>query len=156
VQNRGCEPQTAASKIFPLWNGKGRTTVDLPSSGTCRLTDGTGILASGENDALGDPIQRTVKPQGRDVTFDAIGVAAVRFDQSGRVEALAAGGLKTFKTGDLSIELATRVDVALWKNARGKWRGVLQDYEGAVPEALGRITENWMRLTAPKPLRSAD
>ncbi|MCX6894718.1 MAG: hypothetical protein NTZ16_04295 [Verrucomicrobia bacterium] len=152
VQRRGCEPQTPATKTFPLWNKIGRTTVDMPSSGRCRLTDGTVILASGENDVMGDPIQKTLKVQGQDVTFDAVGVAAVRLDKHGKVEAMAAGALKKFKAGDMSIELATPADVALWKDARGKWHGVLQGYAGAVPEALAKITKHWTRLTVPQPL----
>jgi hypothetical protein len=130
----------------------GRTSVDLPASGRCRLTDGTVILASGEQDALGDPIRKTIKVQGLDVTFDAIGLAAVRLDKNGKVEALAAGGLKTFKAGDTTIELATPADVALWKDGSGKWRGVLQGYEGEVPEALAKKTKNWQRLKIPQPL----
>ena len=152
VQSRGCDPQTPASKSFPRWNGKGRTTVDLPPSGICRLTDGTVIIASGERDAMGDPIQKSIKVGGRDVTFDAVGVAAVRFDQRGKVEALAAGGLKSFSAGDWRIELATRTDLALWRNARGKWQGVLQGDEGAVPDPLAKVTGNWLRLKVPQPL----
>jgi len=84
---------------------------------------------------MGDPIQQTLKVQGQDVNFDAVGVAAVRLDKNGKVEAMAAGGLKKFKAGDMSIELANPADVALWKDGHGKWRGVLQGYEGEVPEA---------------------
>ena len=152
LRSRGAEPQTCATNTFPLWNGIGRTSVDLPASGRCRLTDGTILLASGEQDAMGDPIRKTIKVQGRDVSFDTVGVAAVRLDKNGKLEALAAGGLRTFKAGDMTIELTTPADVALWKDARGKWRGVLQGYEGEVPEALATITKNWQRLKIPQPL----
>ncbi|MEI7902108.1 MAG: hypothetical protein WCK89_17785, partial [bacterium] len=68
-------------------------------SGQCRLLDGTIILASGEKDVLGDPIQKTLNVDGHEVAFDAVGVAAVRLDKDGKLEALAAGGLKRFAVG---------------------------------------------------------
>jgi hypothetical protein len=154
LQSRGSAPQTRATNCLPAWNGIGRTSVDLPSSGHCRLTDGTVILASGEKNPLGDPLRETIRLRGRDVVFDAVGLAAVRLDKKGKLEAMAFGGLKSFKGGDLAIELTTRVDLALWKNARGKWRGVLQGCAGPLPEALRRITRNWTRLTVVKPLES--
>lgn len=172
LRNLGIEPQTPATLTFPKWHGPetvpevyepngpdtvpvaerqamGRTSAALPSSGICRLIDGTVILASGEDDVLGDPIRKTLKVKGRDVTFDAVGVAAVRTDGNGKVEALAAGGLKSFKAGDLSIELAQRIDLALWRDANGEWKGVLQDHNGPVPDALLAITKNWTRLGVP-------
>ena len=60
-------------------------------SGQCRLLDGTVILASGEKDVMGDPIHKAIKVDGHEVTFDAVGVAAVRLDRQGQVVALAAG-----------------------------------------------------------------
>jgi hypothetical protein len=152
LKDRGCEVQTPATGRFPAWNDTGRTTVALPSSGTCRLTDGTVILASGERDPFGDPIQRTVKVNGRDVAYDALGVAAVRIDPHGTVEALAAGGLKSFSGGNVRFVLPTRMDVALWRDARANWQGVLQGYDGAVPEPLLQLTRKWSRLKVPQPL----
>ncbi len=172
LRNRGIQSQTPATLTFPKWHGPetvpevyepngpgtvppskrhamGRTSAALPSSGTCRLIDGTVILASGEHDVLGDPIQKTLKVRGRDVTFGAVGIAAVRMDQNGRVEAMAAGGLKSFKAGDMSIELAQRADVAVWSDANGAWQGILQGHDGTVPEVLLTITKNWTRLRVP-------
>ena len=60
------------------------------------------------------------------VAFDAIGVAAVRLDAHGKPLAMAAGGLKSFSCGDLKIELDARVDLAMWRDARGQWQGVIQ------------------------------
>ena len=68
-------------------------------SGRCHLLDGTLILASGREDVRGDPIRETVNVGGHAVRFDATGVAAVRLDGEGGVEAMAAGGLKWFKAG---------------------------------------------------------
>jgi hypothetical protein len=117
-------------------------------SGRCRLLDGTVILASGKNDVMGDPIRETVNVDGHPVTFDAVGIAAVRLNGR-RVEAMAAGGLKRFKADSLEIDLDERADVALWRDANGEWQGVLQGWEGEVPRALRDVTENWRRLRVP-------
>ena len=122
-------------------------------SGQCRLLDGTIILASGEKDVLGDPIQKTLNVDGHEVAFDAVGVAAVRLDKDGKLEALAAGGLKRFAVGKTKIELPQRIDVALWKDTKGVWQGVLQDYAGDVPKDLAALCKHWTRLQVPEPLK---
>jgi len=148
LQTRGLTPQTTCTP-----RGSHFTTSMMPrASGECRLLDGTVILASGENDVMGDPIQRTILIGGRELTFDAVGIAAVRLDRSGRVEALAAGGLKKFVSRDLPLELAERADVALWRNRRGQWQGVLQGCSGPTPGPLTQITTNWTRLRLPEPM----
>ena len=114
--------------------------------------DGTVILASGQNDVRGDPIQKSIKVNGHDVAIDAVGVAAVRLDKGGKLEALAAGALTSFRCGGLAIELPERVDVALWRDAEGKWHGVLQDFSGPVPAVLLAFTHDWLRLRVPQPL----
>ena len=121
-------------------------------SGQCRLLDGTVILASGEKDVLGDPIRKTIKVGGQDVTFDAVGVAAVRLDKDGRLEALAAGALKSFRGGGVTIELLEPIDVALWRDARAQMHGVVQGWSGPIPAALSNITSDWQRLAVPQPL----
>ena len=143
----GSEPQTTCTM---------QTQFGFPASmmpkptGRCRLLDGTVILASGEKDVMGDPIQTTLCVQGHDVTFDAIGVAAVRLDALGKVQAMAAGGLKLFRGGDMAIELADRTDVALWRDAKRQWRGILLGHEGPMPGPLARITDHWDRLRMPE------
>jgi hypothetical protein len=145
----GIEPQTPCT----MRGATGFPASMMPKpSGQCRLLDGTVILASGENDVMGDPIQKTIKVNGHDVAFDAVGVAAVRLDKDGKLEAMAAGALKSFKVGDMSIELPKRVDLALWRDAKGQWHGVLQDWTGPVPNALSAITADWLRLSVPTPL----
>ena len=99
---------------------------------------------------MGDPIQNTFEINGHHVTFDAIGIAAVRLTKKGQLEAIAAGGLKSFQGGGLEIILPDRVDVALWKDDSGVWQGILQGYEGAVPEALKVLCKNWNRLKVPE------
>ncbi len=119
------------------------------TSGQLRLIDGTVILASGSNNVMGDPVQKSLKVDGHSVTFDAVGLAAVRLNQNGDVEALAGGGLKLFATDDMRIELSGRTDLALWKDTEGKWHGVLHGFEGPVPDELSRITSNWVNVRVP-------
>lgn len=152
LRQAGVETQTCATVTLPRWGSLGRTSAALPSSGNCRLVDGTVILASGQNDVRGDPIQKSIKVNGHDVAIDAVGVAAVRLDKGGKLEALAAGALTSFRCGGLAIELPERVDVALWRDAEGKWHGVLQDFSGPVPAVLLAFTHDWLRLRVPQPL----
>ena len=109
-------------------------------------------MVSGAGSAAGDAIQRTIRMEGHAVVVDAEGLLAIRFDNQGRVEALAAGGLKSLDAGQLKIELTERVDLALWRDDRGRFHGVLQDCAGAVPAALARLCDDWQRLAVPAPL----
>lgn len=145
LKARGVSPQTPCSL-----QRRSHTVIMVPKSvGQCRLIDGTVILASGEKDVMGDPIKKTITVRGRDVSFDAVGVAAVRLDAGGKVEAIAAGALKSFKTDSLTIDLPERMDLAMFKE-RGKWRGLVQGYEGDLPAVLTELTEHWTRLRMPK------
>ena len=142
----GMEPQTSCT----MRGAAGFPASMMPKpSGQCRLLDGTVIVASGEKDVLGDPIRKTISVNGHAVAFDAVGVAAVRLDKKGEVEAMAAGGLKTFKARDMAIELPERADVALWRDSMGQWQGVLLGHDGQVPDALAGITRKWTRLRLP-------
>ena len=118
-------------------------------AGRCRLLDGTVILASGENDVMGDPIRKTVEVNGHDVTFDAVGVAAVRLNKEGSVEAMAGGGLKLFAAPGLRIELSKRADLAMWRDSEGKWHGVLHGWDGPIPSPLTAITDD-IKKTKPR------
>jgi hypothetical protein len=122
-----------------------------PTTGFSRMIDGTIIHVAGTENISGDTIQTAFKVNGYDVFVDAVGVASVRLDEDGNLEALAAGGLQLFRTGDLEIRLNERTDLALWKNAGGKWQGVIQGWDGAVPDALLKITPDWIRLKVPVP-----
>jgi len=144
----GIAPQTTCT----MRGGQGPASMMPLSRGECRLLDGTVILASGQNDVMGDPIQKTLKVAGHEVVFDAVGVAAVRLDKGGKLEALAAGALKSFRGGGVTIELPERVDMALWRDNKGNWHGVLQDFNGPVPAALLAFTNDWLRLSVPRPL----
>ena len=62
---------------------------------------------------------------------------------------MAAGGLKSFRAADMTIELAERTDVAVWHDKDGRWLGIVQGLDGPVPAPLERITARWIRLTVP-------
>lgn len=144
----GITPQTTGTQrksAFP-------SSMMPKPSGQCRLLDGTVILASGEHDVMGDPIQKTITMAGKEITFDAIGVAAVRLDRKGEVAALAAGGMRYFGSPNLKISLGQPVDLAAWREASGHWRGVVQGRSGPLPKALSGLTTNWIRLGVPEPM----
>lgn len=146
LKTLGIEPQTACT----MRGVAGFPPSMMPQpSGQCRLLDGTVIIASGEKDVLGDPIQKTIQVNGQAVTFDAVGLAAVRLSKTGQVDALVAGGLRLFKTAEMTLEMPERADVALWHDSNGQWQGALQGTDGPVPGALARITSNWKRLRSP-------
>jgi hypothetical protein len=78
-------------------------------------------------------------------------VAAVRLDGNGEVQALAAGSLKFFKAGDFEINLDERLDIALWIDENGQWKGLIQGLKGEIPAVLRRITGNWEQVGLPEP-----
>ncbi len=146
LREKGVSPQTPCTA-----RRRGFEDIMVPNpAGSCRLIDGTVIIISAEKTITGDPIRQTFTIGGREVFFDAVGVAAVRLDKSGNPEAIAAGGMKSFRCGDMSIELAEPVDLALWRDSSGEWQGILQGHSGPLPEALTKITQNWTRLRLPE------
>ena len=130
----------------------GHPFITPPTTGFCRLVDGTIIQVAGSNRAGGDPVHFRKKINGQMVSVDAVGVTAVRSDENGQVEALVAGGLKSFKAGNVKIDLEERIDLALWKNKKGEWEGVLQGWKKEIPAALLKITKDWKRIGLPSPL----
>jgi len=122
-----------------------------PTTGFCRLIDGTVIHVAGTNDVSGDPIKKDFKIGEYPVSFDAVGIAAVRLDKNGNLEALAAGSLKSFKGGNMEINLDEPLDMALWKDKNGQWKGIIQGLKGDVPQNLMQITDKWERVNLPDP-----
>ena len=63
--------------------------------------------------------------------------------------------LRNINQGEINqkIELPQRIDVALWKDTKGVWQGVLQDYEGEVSADLAALCKHWTRLQVPEPLK---
>lgn len=102
----------------------------------------------------GDPINTTWDMHGTLVQFDASGVAAVRLAVDGTPDAIAAGGLRHTRVGRWNLTLDHPVDVALWRDAHGKYHGAIQDGEGPIPPPLRAITGDWLRLAVPPPLAS--
>ncbi|NMB70627.1 MAG: hypothetical protein GYA22_00565 [Bacteroidales bacterium] len=149
LHNKNIELQTPA--IETSLHEFGHTVVSPPAAGYCHLLDGTYIRVAGAHNTSGDPIRSKIKIRDQAVYFDALGLAAVRLDEKGRVEALAAGGLRSFRSGSLKIGLDKRMDLALWKNGQGEWTGVIQGYEGKIPSQLLAITRNWIRINLPAP-----
>ena len=152
LQKRGHVAQTKATVTLPKWNNLGQTSAALPSSGRSRLIDGTVIVVAGEQDMLGDPIRQTLAIDGHEVAVDALGIVAVRLDAKGQVEAFAAGGLKSVTAPGLTIELPQRADLALWRDEKGVWQGVLQGLDGPIPPVLQARAAHWQRLSVPTPL----
>lgn len=120
-----------------------------PTAGFSVLTDGTYVRVAGAKNPAGGPINETFQCQGHAVTVDATGFVAIRFDANGQVAALAAGGLRSLKTTGFDITLPERADLALIRDAEGKYRGVLQGLTGNIPSTLQAITPNWQRLSVP-------
>jgi len=102
LRARRIAPQTPAVGTIAF---SGPPSASPPAAGQCRLIDGTLIALAGQHDVAGDPIQTTLDVNGYAVQFDAVGVAAVRLAEDGRLEALAAGGLKRFEAGATRILL---------------------------------------------------
>ena len=143
LQEKGIKPYTTSTS-----NNAGYGSSMTPGlNGQMRLLDGTVIHASGEHNVMGDPIQKTFEVNGHPVSFDAIGIAAVRLTKKGQLEAIAAGGLKSFQGGGLEIFLQDRVDIALWKDSEGIWQGILQGHVGDVPEPLKTLCRPLIKNT---------
>jgi len=149
LKRRKIRPITPASRKL---EGFGHISNAPPTEGFCRLIDGTLILAAGTNDAAGDLIDKKMNYGKHEIAFNAIGIAAVRLDDKGRLQALAAGGLKSFETKTMTIHLDKRVDIAMWRDESEKWKGIIQDLSGEVPPQLLTITSDWTQLIPPKPL----
>lgn len=93
------------------WGQPGATPLATPpTDGYSVLTDGTYLRIKGGKQPAGDPIQETFTWGGHTVTVDAVGLFAIRFAPNGRVEALAAGGLKHIKTKGFELTLPERAD----------------------------------------------
>jgi len=112
------------------------------TSGNSRMLDGTYLQIAATRNVSGDPIG-DFEVDGHKVAVDAEGVVAVRFDDHGKVVAMAAGGLKRFKAGGLSIKLDERANIALKKGPDGRWHGSIQSEN--IPDTLLKITSDWKK-----------
>ena len=129
--------------------GWGAYAQALPGmAGCCRLIDGTWIRIAAEKSFLGDPIRGRCQFEEHSVEVNAVGLLAVRFDNDGKLQAFAAGGLKMLRGGGLSIDLEEPTDLALWRDEAGNWHGALQNCPGTVPPSLTAITDDFLKLKA--------
>lgn len=156
LRNSRIEPNTPASRVIG-WDVQ---TAAPPRAGMSRMIDGMRVVVAAEKSVAGDPIQTTITIDGHRVTVDAVGIVGIRLTKDGKLDALAAGGLKHVKTSGFTIDLTKRADIALWRDEHGKFHGVLQHPEpehpepvegwpGDVPDALEAITKDWLRLGLP-------
>jgi len=148
LRERGVVPQTPAADTIG-WDVK---TAAPPRAGQCRLIDGTVIWLAGVERLAGDAIEISQPLNGHNIAAKATGVLAVRLDQSGKLESLAAGGLSRFQGCGLDLQLDPPLDLALWRDAGGRWQGVVQDCAGSVPPGLLRLTTAWQRRVTPPPI----
>jgi hypothetical protein len=118
------------------------------------LTDGTVIWLSGRSQTAGDTIAIRESVAGQSLEADAVGMLAVRLHANGRLEALAAGGLSRFQCGGVRLLLDPPLDLAIWTDASGRRRGVVQGTTGEVPRQLRELASQWSILTVPKRLPS--
>jgi hypothetical protein len=152
LRERGVALQTPATETIG-WDVK---TAAPPRAGQCRLIDGTMIWLAGAEQLAGDAIEVNQAVNGHTITAKATGVLAVRLDQSGQLEALAAGGLSRFHGGGLNFAPDPPLDLALRRDADGRWQGVVQDCAGPVPPTLLQFTTAWQRRLTPLPLASTE
>ena len=110
------------------------------------------VRIAGTQQVSGDPIHFNQLINTHLVEANASGVLAVRLDATGQLDALAAGGLSLFRGGGLELNLDVPLDLALWRDARSQWCGVVQDSDAAIPRTLLNLTTNWLRVASPVPL----
>jgi len=123
-----------------------------PREGSARLLDRTHIVVSAAREAGGDTIRGTVALGPHAVDVEAVGLVAARWRDDGVLEAMAAGGLRRFVTEGFVLELREPVDLALWRDESGHWRGVVQGLDGPPPAELLALTRRWGRLSVPPPV----
>ncbi len=140
----GAHAEPTPSRVAEfLWNWHSPRRPSPPD--LARLTDGTCLLARGEQDPAGDEFEVAFYCGSSKVEAHATGVFGVRLTPSGALEALAAAGLRRVRAGSFQLELAEPVDLAIWRNAKGELEGVVQGATRIPPE-LGKITSAWTQL----------
>ncbi len=152
LQRRGIQPQTVWVESDNRWKG---SMYRPPMSGLARFTDGTLLWASGSQE---EPRGKTIRldkasvlsNDGRqtfEISAEAVGVLACRFDKEDGLVALAASDLKFFHAGGMNIDTADcPTDVVLWKDHSGVWQGVFQAEENRLPQGLKAAAEKWYFL----------
>ncbi|MBQ9873935.1 MAG: hypothetical protein IJM30_05695 [Thermoguttaceae bacterium] len=126
-----------------------------PRKCVSRFLDGTILWTAAEESDFGDPIvldSERLELDGKgttpEISVRANGVFATRFNEAGELTGVVASELKSFRVGEFGVELSDEeigddpIDVALWKDDRGEWRGVFQRGANDAPEGLAKLVSN--------------
>ncbi len=146
LEDQGVARVTQWSPDTARWGHAGGKLATPPREGYSFLTDGTYLRIAGAKNPSGDPIRETFTWQGHSLTVDAVGLVAVRFAVDGRIAAFAAGGLRHLRTDRMEIALPEPADLAFCLQKDGRMQGLLQGWQGSLPESLRAITGEWQRL----------
>ncbi len=136
---QGVTPQTAWITATP-WADYGMAR---PAClGKARYVDGTHVWIAAEKNLAGDEIVLRNEilddlPARPKITAEATGLLACRFTPDGTLVALAAGNLKKFAGGGVTVDMENKpTNIALWKDVQGKWTGVFQSENELPPKGL--------------------
>jgi len=152
MNKQGILEQT--SSAAPLdsicWDFEGfsHTSCFPPAACFSRLIDGTVIYKAGTKNVTGDTIMSEFKINDYPLTVNSVEVVAVKLDNEGSLQALAAGALKSFKTEKFENYFDERLDIALWID-KGNWKGIVQRMKGMIPPKLSKMTKYWIRFNIP-------
>ncbi len=144
--------QTPLTEEFLLFESE---QIGIPApDGTSRLIDGTVIRILANRSYAGDPIDEIIAVNGVPIRAKAQGLFAARVDAAGKLQAIAAGGLSLVQGAGVSLDLHTPLDVALWRDEKGKWKGVAQGIaESGLPRCLKQLCNDWTFLDFPTPFK---
>ncbi len=146
--------QTQLTESFGYWTKS--TQIEMPApDGTARLIDGTVIRIRAGKPYVGESINETIMIGSVPVNVKAKGLFAARVDESGQLEAIAAGQLSMVEAPGLSLNLPEPIDIALWRHDDGHWQGVVQGIANTdLPKCLQELTNNWQFLSLSQPFES--
>ncbi len=149
--------QPPLSEPFMIFRNNQQIGIPAPE-GITTLLDGTVIkIAACRQSDAGDPINETISIGDASVKVKAEGLFAARIGANGNIEALAAGGLTIAHGAGISLQLERPLDLAIWRNKKGQWSGVLQGLpDKKIPAQLKKITADWKFISIPPSFPNAD
>ncbi len=144
--------------LFAPWI-ESESSTRPPRTCVSRFIDGTIQWIAAEKNDFGDPIvlEEEVLPlKGNKATpkisVEANGVFALRFDDDGVLNAVVASELRSLHIGELDVVLdadgigSDPIDIAIWRDSNGKWRGVFQREKNDLPKSLEALVPTWNYL----------